>query len=258
MKFKHVPKLITFLVLIFNIHCLSACPQPRQVEQPSVSCPAVVVCDGKNCTPQANNCNTTNDTWDFKALSATAAGQYTFENAIAPFHSSTNLTVECHYKNVTTNADIVLKSLPTANLEAFYEKTQSWQWDASAQLAKCADANLLGKPDLCPLKAKSALVIYNRDIMYGVNIVSNISNANLSQVGINAYTSILIEDLISTCGSVKECHLGLKSPKGDEFGEVVVDMQNNMKIISITPANPNIYRLSQVGGNNVVEVGFNR
>ena len=105
---------------------------------------------------------------------------------------------------------------------------------------------------------KAAIVVHNKDLMYGFEGFAMNGAAISPNISFNSYYSILMESVMTICAGTKECHIALKSADGvTTYGDVVVDMDNNMKILRVTPTNPTAYSVVQVGTNNV-EVSYNR
>ena len=176
------------------------------------------------------------------------------DSVVALFHSSNVEPVSCIYTvDGYKNYQLSLSSKKESNLEINYSKPTNWIFsnpDNPSQ-GSCTPADK--KSQSCPLKEQSALTFYNINIGGGVrvSIYGNIISSALS----SQYGKVNYDTALNYCKGTKECRIDIEDSQGVFYGDVIVDMYNNMKILTVRSLTP-LANISQIGGYNVIEVGY--
>jgi hypothetical protein len=196
--------------------------------------------------------------WDDRNITGyITTGTYKFYGAKSSYQSHSNLTAQCIYSTSDGGQQVavILPSKPIAGIEAYYEKTAYWQWNPTKQIAQC----IANSPASCPFKEQSAFLIYNKDIINGVVVSTQIDGKVIrNTVPFSENARFLFDDLLVSCGSVKACTINLSSTSGYIYGSMTIDMDNKLKILSVNATHPAEYRVSQLNPYNAVEISYNR
>jgi hypothetical protein len=224
-------------------------------------CPVQMICLKRDDISSCSPLNDSSPDWsqpNTYVSSELREGKYHFSRADSPYHSNSNLSVHCFYAIDGFPLSILrLDSKAIANLEGDYEKNKNWiNFPPSTEIS--CNASFDNNPQTCPLIEKSALVLFNKDIILGVTAVEGSSGTTLQKITINKYFSILSDDVISQCGSFKECTIRLVSSTNRYYGMIKVDMNNNFKIISVESENSSGVIVSQIEFSNAIEIKFHR
>jgi hypothetical protein len=219
------------------------------------SCPIQINCTSSNISSCKPSCDSSAIWGNPVSTTGLVAGSYSFKGAESPFQSDSNLSVKCIYQLSTNPAYVItLPSIQAANMQANYDKNRNWVWDSARQIAHCDIAN----PASCTFTEKSAVVIFNKDLPLG--LITTVTGG--TQIGYtianNTYVSILTDDLLNACLS-KQCNIYLAGAnKREAYGYITIDMDNNGKLINISPSKPDKVTVTQIESYNAVAVGFNR
>jgi len=220
-------------------------------------CPATVSCT-EAANPSSCSFSTLNpELWDrtIKFNKFIYSATYSLDSVSATFHSPEVEAVSCKYRVPGNNSDpIYISSKKESNLEIAYNKPTNWNFldPEKPYVGECATVN--GNPESCPLKEQPALIFYNANI--GSVVTASINNHDISSSVSSQYKKVNFDAAINYCGGSKECRIDFRSNEGMFYGGVTVDMDNQMKIISINSINPSYVNLSQSGAYNAVEIGF--
>jgi len=227
------------------------------VTEAPILCPTSIICHKKTVS---NSCRLENvgDLQYWKSLPKYPLfqpGTYDFARASANYHSKSPQAPTCVYEGHHFNGQIKLDAKPESNLEVnYYYENKDSNWFVNNGVGNCTPHSPTASAD-CALKVKSAVLIHNIDITEGV--FSSINGTPISDITpASSYTSLMFDDAIVGCGSVKICEINLVSPKGAKYGSITVDMDNKMKVIGIKAYHPSEVEINIIWKFNTIEIKY--
>ena len=179
---------------------------------------------------------------------------YKFVSARAPFHSEST-GGSCVYisSNPIGYGNIELPIKHESNLEAYYAPKQQSAWVFGGYDSNCESSATVS----CPLKERFVLIVHNINITKGVNI--KFGEYTYRGVGVNGYSAITDEDVLSICPGVKECTFDIvagQSPSNPlKYGSIKVDT-DTMKILEVVQSYPSKIQITQNGIFNSVDINY--
>ena len=225
-------------------------------------CPEKVVCTKFNDPGTCSYKTSEPRYWgELKYNGLVLQNTYKLDAVIASFHSPNVEPVSCVYAvDGNKHYQISLSAKVESNLSVFYKKPTNWVFANSenAYQGLCVSADKGAKA--CPLKEEAALIFYNANM--GNGVTASIDKNYISSVSTSQYGKVNYESALNYCQGVRECRIGFDSSQviyyvgqGFSYGEVTVDMYNNMKILKISAITP-LADISQIGAYNAVEIGY--
>lgn len=226
-----------------------------------VYCPQEMYCshagDVASCKPEGTGM----ENWRNAPLalhSAIENQMYYFKSAVTQFCSKTTKLdiAACYYgsHDPSDDTDILLISAPQRNLEAIHNQYSDWKKNkdpVTPALIETCDAT---SSVSCPLADKQGLILDGRNGSGStVKILADFNGGLFIE---NKYTLQFIpynDVLVKACNYAKQCEvkiqLGLPSGHGEwrymDAGSIVIDLTDNMKILSLDAASGLPYILRQ-------------
>lgn len=254
--------IISIFVTLLSFNALAQSKNTAPDNSELFYCPEKVTCtrdgDINSCTHEQQP----SKYWTFSKYQHpdyVFAGEYELTNIQTSFHSNHAVhgwRTSCNYENSEVNTRYIqVGTVPYAGLEAYYDENTNWT------IYPTGGASCDSQPSAtCPLKKASALIVLNTtEKKLGINhkkpFLSPIveiwpGSLDEPRVGGISYDQI---DTIYHCNESNLCNLAL-SVEGDFIAEVIVDLDNKLKIHSYKALNPSLYTLSQIDNFNAIEV----
>ena len=226
------------------------------IETKKYFCPESITCtksgDAKSCSYNVENPEYWNNTIIYQVIDVDT---YKLISVTASFHSPNVDPVVCHFKGKAQyNSSMQLYSKKESTLEIFYSDPTNWTFPNSATPYSGTCSAINSNAQLCPLKEQPALVFYNANMGGGVSV--SINNTEVSRALSNQYGKVNYDTALHYCKGGKECRIDFASTQGMFYGDVTVDVENNMKIVRVNTINPSYVSIGQMGGYNAVQVNF--
>ncbi len=233
-------KVISICVLV---NCLSVKSAhaflQKAVPTKTVYCPEKISCAKTNNTYTCQKLGGTPEYWENNVNYVQATQVQDFEYAMASVGAGGGLSATCYYRQ-GGKLEVVFE----ANIEA--QVGRGLKWIVNESSAYCYSNNV----KLCPLHEVPELFFntcYSFQNGTGCSTLDFEIYANNKLIKAGYFLrSLNYDEALSGCGSVKQCKIdivwGPKTRK-DLFvkGSVVIDLTDNMKIISVTQDSPDTF-----------------
>ncbi len=230
-------------------------------QEEKLYCPEKIECDvaGKldSCRAIGGNLSY----WDYmREDGRVEKGTYLFQEASSSYQPSDGSydDSECNY-NFRVNSGIKTISLGVkrgANIEALVDNSISTMWKTSGYSASCGSSHLS-----CPFTRTSALGFSfdyrNLEPMTSIQVYSH-GSAITDPQNIAIFHGKLLnhEQALLACPKDKQCPMDIivMNDKKISIGNVIVDMENKMQILQITPVPNSGYKITKANGINAIEI----
>lgn len=227
-----------------------------------VFCPPVVSCFGHTCEYDKDFSKYVGleggDGHDLKLDKVTAYHNKKYDNHYDYYQEEI-----CWYgkyfddkNNEVFHAGLEIK--PEASLEADFLSGTNWVIDKKSEMldeAWCYPRN--GSAESCPLKKINALVIKRKDLRYALQVKINNSNDSVTNEyrgDTGLYATITHDAALKYC-TKPQCEIEISNNNG-LLGTVIIDMDNNMKILKYESVDNTIVVLKRIQGFNAISVEY--